>query len=649
MFKSKPLFARSAIFAAVVVILTCSLASAQFDDQPVTGSRGFSYADYPTLEGVLAAHHAGEPAARISRWIVENGAYIPLNLDQSLQLRAQGLDPRVMASMVRVSRRQLGAFLEAQEKVYVVRGEERRGMSRRQILKMVKRGATNEEIAESFAQSGSRADFSIEEALELWRQGISPATLSSAGRGIDSSREPDQEDAPMESDSVLSLDDIPDPDEPVSLDAIFAGGEDEEFDDEAIDLDSIFDDTELDDEGYLDDAGYEDLYSLGDDSVSDLTTELLVISDLPGARVLIAPGSIRHADLLRQARGAGRTPVLADIQPGAYYVLVQKELDSFDDSLIPAFRTVHDKSRDTRTLIESGIVYYDVQDCCLPKSLHGDFEISRISADQQGMILGDEFNGLPPYLWDGNRFLVLEIEKGRVRKVLKVYRARKSTGEGRMIVASFVPASGDPLQYTPGHSDKYAEAAPRTVDQSWTPPDSLDVEGIGKIYGIPGAEVGRMMELLQTTGKATWRDKSDDGILRVLSLTLDTYGRTRLQKATLKQSGPFQMFATYQAAGRDGMDAGDGSAAADRALGPLEKAVEPSSGLPILTVSNSTKSGALVQIGDGTVLYLRAGQSREITVAPGSSILEARFATAPGKALRSRAHFTYNSKYRLAL
>jgi hypothetical protein len=231
-----------------------------------------------------------------------------------------------------------------------------------------------------------------------------------------------------------------------------------------------------------------------------------VLSDPPGARLTVASANIRPSDLLKMPRAAGRTPAELELPPGAYFILVEKTLGPFDEELIPALRTVHDGEGNTRTLIHEGTLLYDVNDCCTPRGLTGSLEITRIGRDQPGVLLGDDFGGMPPYLWDGNRYLILDVREGRVERVLKVYYTARAMGEERSVMATFIPSSSDPLEH-PASMNSVSTRA-RSI---WEVPSLSTLEGVARISGIPQAEVTRIHERLVEIGKAVWKHETVDG------------------------------------------------------------------------------------------------------------------------------------------
>ena len=617
-----PRFSAAALVRALTISLLVAGAGdvleAQFDiDSPDDGD--FSFDEYPTLEGLLAAHRSGRSSQELIAWIQENGAYISLNLDEAFQIHAQGVEFSVIAAMTQVPHEKVKALLGGARGELTIRAEPRHGLSRRDILKLLQEGATDEEVAARLVESGSKGDLSLEEAVELLDAGLSSATLAAIGGAPAGSMQPE-----VQSGEPPLLDDLLAGAEPAE------GGTDEA--ESALSLDEIL--TEGDSP-----EGEVPLAVAATARDAD-PSEILILSDPPGARVMVAPGSSRPVDLLRHAKSLGRSPARSRLDPGSYYLLVEKQLDPFDDAIIPALRTVHDGEGRTRTLIESGKIYYDAQACCLPRSLGGEFHITRIGADQQGVILGDEFGGLPPYLWDGNRYLILSVEKGRIERIVKVYEVRKAAGERRTIVATFFSSSSDPLLAS---SPVPPEEAPLDSAPSWNP-DPSDLAGMAGIVGIPKEEVPRILAKLQSSGKAVYREDGEGGRLRIFAVSVDSYGRIRVEQSRLERSGPFEMYATapQPAAARDDADAGTAMAR------PI-RLPDPGVNLPLLSVTNSGGSPALITMGDGTIIFVAAGQTREVAVGPGSSSLEARFADRPGAPLKGHAHFTYHARYKLTL
>lgn len=580
---------------AFLLLWTAGSLSAQYDAPPPPESAASGLDGYPTEEGVLAAVEEGESAGRIIAWIRENGAWFDLTLREALDLRARGVEPPVLAEMTQLSSRDMGSLMA--ELGYFRPGEEipgKEALGRRELRKMIRKGAGEEDLLSAFQERGSQIDLKLEEAMALHADGLSPALLAAAAGGI-----LDQPEMAAAGEDAVSLDEIL---------AKAAGEEEEDLEEEP----DIWDEQ----------------------LVAGRMNDLLVLSDTPGSRVSVAPAGARLADLLRMADSRGRTPARVKLSPGEWFVLVEKPLDEFDERVIPALMTVHDQAGRTRTLIENGRIFYDADACCLPRSLSGPFTISRISANQQGLVMGDEFLGLPPYLWDGNGHLILLVDQARVRRIIKVYRITKADGEGRTLVATFVPSSRDPMSVeplepvSPESEAAYAE---------WTTPSNADLDGISAIYGLPRDRTSRIRTLLEIQGKATWASRDSKEGLRLVTLSLDTLSRLRIHEISLGLEGPFGMHATSTV-----------EIPTAEPLTPPTRILDDDLNLPLLTVENTTESNAVLRLEDGAVLYIPAGESRETGLSPSSFTYQVRFAEGGGSPRNGAARFTYHSRYRLA-
>ncbi len=562
----------------------------------------------PTLDGLRRAAEQGYSDEELIAWIEATGAWFELSLEETLALRAEGYSAGLLASMTQLPEEPLGALLADMEHFRPDDGADRAGLSENRIRKMIRLGVPEEEILAGIEEKGSGAKLEVGEALDFRARGVTPQLLAAIAGGKLVIPAPGEEGVPL-------------------LDDLLADAQEAPLLDDLLEI-------EEGEEG----AALEPM------------TELIVLADVPKAKVRIAPFATRPPDLLRLSDSEGSTPARIDLAPGSHYVIVEKPVDEYDDGIIPALRTVHDGEGTTRTLIESGLLYYDVEDCCLPRSLSGDFEITRISENQQGIILGDEFGGLPPYLWDGNRFLILAVEKARIERVYKVYLVRKAVGEGRILVASFIAPSHDPL----GLQRHLAEGpkAQAAYDE-WSAPDPVALDGLALAYGIPRAEIPRLEDALMTYGKATWAGAAGDGTVRLLTLSLDTFGRTRLEEAYFTPEGPFGMLATP----KPSLSPAPGKKKGKKqeppppppSLPAPEREYDETVDLPVFSVENGTENAALLRLGDGTILYVAAGSSEEVTVGPGTLTVEARFADKPSEPWIGKIHFTYHARYRLQL
>jgi hypothetical protein len=272
------------------------------------------------------------------------------------------------------------------------------------------------------------------------------------------------------------------------------------------------------------------------------------------------------------------------------------------------------------------------------------------------MILGDEFLGLPPYLWDGNRYLILAVRKGQVRRVLKAYEIRRAAGEARTLVSTFIPSTHDPLmppeaEAGPEEEEEVEADAPAPGEETdhpgWIVPRE-DVKGVAGIYGIPQDQVERLEEGLSSKGKATWM-ADQDGTLTVLTLSLDSYSRLRTDEVALRRDGPYGMLSTPAPPLPPKKKRKVAPPPPPAPLKSISRTIDPSTELPILTVQNPGSDGVLLRLSDGTSLFLAPGQTRDVTVTPGTHEVVARFEEKPSERRTAKAHFTYHARYRLRL
>lgn len=601
------------LFVAAPAFLGLALAAsspalAQFEAGTGEISEDAILSSYPTIEGIRQARLAGHPAERILAWIQDYEALFDLDLDEAMQLKAEGLDIPIIAAMAQMPPEEVGPLLETFEKVYVARPGPREGVSKRRLMKMMEYGAPEAEILAVIAEKGSRAELTLAEAVDLMKIGASPRLVAAIGRGI----VPPDAAAP----AAPLLDEIVE--DEIEADEEEAAGEDEE----PVDLGEIFE-TEgiaMEPEG---------------------GARLVVLSDPPGARISLAPATIRPADLLVLPRPQGRTPAALEAAPGAWFVLVEKTLDAFDVALIPALRTVHDGDGGTRTLIHEGTLYYDVQRCCRPRALTGATAVTRIAEDQPGVLLGDEFDGMPPYLWDGNRYLILGIEKGRIRRVIKVYIIKRAASEERTLMATFIPSSIEPLDHPSA-----MESVSTRARSLWEVPTPESFAPLARMSGVPEADVARIQARLLETGKALWKSEDDAGV-RILSFGLDSMGRLRIDDIPLERTDIFGMLETPR-------PRKPGRSAASRTVEPgpipaFRRIRQPQSELPVVEITNNKTVAALVRFGDGTTFYVAPGGTVSSEVSPGTYAVEARFDGAASGPLRGRTRFSYHALYRLSL
>lgn len=600
---------------AVLLILLLAAAPpavAQFEAGTGDISEDAILSGYPTIEGIRRARAAGHPVERILTWIRVHDALFDLDLDEAMQLHAEGLEVPVIAAMAQMPETEVAPLLETFEKVYVARTGPREGLSKRRLMQMMEYGAPESEILAAIAEKGSRAELTLAEAVAMMQGGASPRLVAAIGRGI-VPPEAGQAAAPMLDDLLAGESDEGEQGEEGDEEGAGEG-------EEGVALEEIFEEEGIPVE-------------------PEGAPRLVVLSDPPGARISIAPATIRPADLLTLPRSQGRTPAEIRVDPGAWYVLVEKPLDGFDTGIVPALRTVHDGDGGSRTLIQEGTLYYDVQHCCRPRALTGTVEITRIAEDQPGTLLGDEFEGLPPYLWDGNRYLILTVERGVVRRVIKVYLIKRAAAEERTLMASFIPSSAEPLDHAAA-----PEAVSTRARTTWEVPSAEGFAALAKILGLPEADAPKLHARLLESGKALWR-KEDDAGFRIVSFGLDSMGRLRVDDVPLERTDLYGMLETPRRSTKR-------KTVAEKEPGPLpafRKVRRPGSELPVIEISNHRSVGALVRLGDGTTFYVAPGETVTSQVSPGTYVVEGRFDGGENSYLQGRARFSYNALYRLSL
>ncbi|HXI03728.1 MAG TPA: hypothetical protein VNI57_11180, partial [Candidatus Saccharimonadales bacterium] len=320
-------------------------------------------------------------------------------------------------------------------------------------------------------------------------------------------------------------------------------------------------------------------------------------------------------------------------------------LDDFDASIVPAVRTVHDADGTTRTLIYNGTVYYDAQDCCEARGVGSALQITRVMEDHPGIILGDEFDGMPPYLWDGNRYLLLTIENGRIVEVTKVYRIVRATDEERTLMATFTPSSLNPLEQTPT-----LEAVSTRARMTWAVPDTATLSALAKINGVPESDVQAIDDRLNQVGKAVWKSESESGV-HIVSFELDTLGRLRLDRVDLDRKGFDGELATpAPPAPPPAKDkAKEKTPPGPAPLPDVHRTRQIEQELPLLQVTNNRKSAAEVRLADGTVIFVDAGQTAESIVSPGTWTIDVQFESGEPARMTGSARLAARARYTLAL
>ncbi|MFQ5878519.1 MAG: hypothetical protein ACE5JH_12705 [Acidobacteriota bacterium] len=373
-----------------------------------------------------------------------------------------------------------------------------------------------------------------------------------------------------------------------------------------------------------------------------------VASVPPGTRVFVSRARTPGMDAFDRDYYMGETPLSLDLAPGSYNIAVSKEAGAFEQDLIPAWRTVHD-APETRSLLDDADLTFDPEACCLPGSLSGTVTFRQIGRDQPGTIIGDHFDGLPPYLFDGETMQVLRVREGRITQALKIYRLRKNAGQSRLLVASFIPAEGDPLDPSPvaglpeGHPyDVYLD-----TPQLGFLRDPGSVAELAAVLGLDGDHLADTVAMLRHAGKAILHQQVEGGI-RLIALALDDYGRLRLLDRTIRPEDPFAAPPQTDDSGKNKKKMASAAPPAPPPLPALERVVVPGLGLPRLVVDNTTAHALGLLFHDGQFYFVPAETRREFIADPGTFDVQvlAPGSSPPGP--RGRIHLSYHARYGIA-
>ena len=370
------------------------------------------------------------------------------------------------------------------------------------------------------------------------------------------------------------------------------------------------------------------------------------VASIPrGARVYVSPSSSRREEMFRYEDFVGETPVSLDLAPGDYNIVVQKNADALENSLLPAWRTIHDLPG-TRSVLDNAMLAFDPNACCLPSSLTGKADVYPVGKDQERDIIGDRFDGLSPYLFDGETLQVLDVKKSRIRAAFKAYSVKKFPSRSRLLVATFIPSEGDPLDQStvaglpPGAPYRGTMAQPGL--DFLTSPDGLTA--LAGILGVEPDQVSEAARMLERAGKTIIHQQVEGG-LRLISAALDDWGGFRLIDRTVR---PFDPFAPPPPK-KPRKKAPVAAPPAAPPLPVMERLVTPGSGLPRLSVDNTSSKAIAFSLSDGQFFFVPAKTSREFVVEPGSYDARLLDKESIANPPRGRVHFAYHARYNVRL
>jgi hypothetical protein len=367
---------------------------------------------------------------------------------------------------------------------------------------------------------------------------------------------------------------------------------------------------------------------------------LLVTSVPSGARVYVAPLATRMAEAFRHDYLAGRTPLALSLLPGDYRVIVEKDAGEFEAGLVPAWRTLHDLPG-TRTLLDNADLTFDPASCCLPGTLTGMVEVHTVPTDLPKGIIGDRFDGLAPYLFDGETLQILQVRKTRITRVLKAYRLRKNAGQSRLLVAAFIPAEGDPLD-----QDTIAGLPEGTPFDAYVDAEEMglltrpaEMSALATALGVQPEHLGDAVMMLRKAGKAILHQQIPGG-LRLLTLSLDDDGRFRVTDQTVRPVDPLA-----PAPPAKGKKKKKILPPAPVPLPAVDREVVPGLGLPHLVIDNKSAQGFGLLLSDGEMCFVPARTTREFVMDPGTFDAWLLRGSLPKAAVQEPVHFSYHARY----
>ncbi|MGH9867857.1 MAG: hypothetical protein ACREAA_06810 [Candidatus Polarisedimenticolia bacterium] len=541
-----------------------------------------------TLERVVEMLRAGKTSDQILPLIEPSGARLQLTVDDVILLRKIGASVELIRAMSRSD----AAPAEPSTGSPAPGAKPAAGsLTVRDVLRELGKGTDPAVVQQRIAAEGLKKPVEIHEIAQLSAMGVQPDVLRALARG---QVKVEEAPAPAEAPTASELVAIPAP-------------------------------------------------PSADTPTGDEANRLWIASVPTAARVYLASGRSRPEDLLEHAQYAGRTPLSLSLEPGDYVVVVEKEAGAFEEGLIPAWRTAHDTAS-SRSVLDDAELSFDPAACCLPGSLGGRALLRPLPRDVGRTLIGDAFDGLPPWLFDGEVLQVLRIRQTRITQSLKMYRLRKNAGKPRMLVSLFVPAEGDPL-------DQALAGLPAgTPYDAWVDAPGLEsLRDPGQLADLSAAlkvdrpHLEEAVAMLRRAGKAIMHQQVDGG-LRLVSLAVEDRGLMRLSESTLIPTDPF--------APPEPPPKKKKRVKPLPAPPPLPEAarvVVPGLGAPRVTLHNSSSHGLGILLDDGLFVWLAPGAQREAAVDPGTYDVRVLTAGASPEAPApsGRLHLSYDARYTL--
>jgi hypothetical protein len=635
-----------------------------------------------TLERVIELLRNGIPSPGIVTMIQRQGGAFQLTVDDVVRLRKIGASPALILAMSAgvETARDAAAALEETPPARPGR------LTPRDVTRALQKGADPAEVARRIETEGMRRPPDLDDLSDLAARGVPPEVLRAMARGATAPAEGAAASAtpaatapaasgPLTLEAILELIKA-DMDEaadvirekgvarPLTLDEVLklraAGADDEVMvavreagnavvppsgDISAVREQDSGEETPEEPPSDFVAVPWKRSYRSPSHVPTPASEDRLWIASVPSdARVYLATSRTRPADVFERDHYVGRTPLSLTLPPGEYDVVVQHEAGEFEAGLAPGWRTVHDGTA-TRSLLDNADLTFDPAACCLPGSLEGQAELRPVPRDMRRALIGDSFDGLPPFLFDGERLQVLRVRDTRITHTMKLYRVRKSPGRSRLLVSTFLPSEGDPLDLTEQHG-----LPPGTPYDEFLDVPSLDylrdgaqLPDVASALGVETSHLGEAVAMLRRAGKSILHQQIEGG-LRLMTLALDDQGQIRWLDRSLH---PTDLFAAPAPPPKKKKKVKP--VPPPPLLAPAERVVVPGLGPPSLSIDNRSGKPIGLLLEDGQLCWVPAGQRREFAVDPGT--FEARV-LGPGysdmnPAPRGQLHFSFNARYAL--
>ena len=564
------------------------------DGAPESATEASASPDALTFRKVLRLHRKGTPAGELAALVASRGLRQTIDLDELIEARDRGLPAPVIlalagggegAAPIAGAPSAGGAAREAPRPIKVA-----------EIRRMLEKQQEPSAIAENIARRGIAEPPTLDETLELRRLGATDEIFSAINDAAVAAESPEEEpdedllaEEPAEGGSAAAAGELPPPD----------------------------------------------------------SGETFTAWSVPaGAAVYVAPARTRVREAIQHGYLAGRTPLALSLPPGEYTVVIQKKAGDFEAGLLPAWRTAHDVAG-TRSVLDNADLTFDPAACCLPGSLSGTVEVHPVPVDQPRVIIGDQFDGLPPFLFDGESLQILRVRKTVITHALKLYHVRKAAGQPRLLVATFVPAEGDPLldEAVQGTASGRPFASLLESSELDYLGSASGLSSLAAALRVEAAHLGEGVAALGRRGAAILHQQID-GAFRLLTLSLDYGPRLRVTEQIVR---PVDPFAPPPPPVKGKKKKSPPLPPPPPPLPGLERSVVPGLGAPRLAIENGSKAGLALLFSDGQFCFVPPSATREFVMDPGTFDLRILSSHSAGPAPQGRVHLSYHARYTMSI